>query len=278
MTRAPTNGTAELRRVGRLSVVAYRLSVVAAFLGFALSTAPSRAAEDEGTDDQRAKADEKAKPADNETKPADDAAEKKKPEKEEKEAGEEDVYGHGMQFGLRAGIVLGYKIDFRYQHSPLCAPYDPTKGSWDQQQKICGFGAPPAADVALSFAPLDSVEPFIFGRFGFSAEAATATTAQFLFGAGVRLYTMSDSRFKMFVEPAIAYEGDGAAGMPGDDHNPPGLNPEYKQDLVFHLGIGPQYDFAKAFGAFINGGVDVGVLRSISANLLLNIGVQLRAP
>lgn len=194
----------------------------------------------------------------------------------QKEKGDEDTFGHGFQFGLRGGVVLGYKMDFRYQHSPLCTPYDASKGSWDQQQKICGFGSSPAAEVALSFAVLDSLEPYVFGRFGFSAESKTDTTAQFLFGAGVRLYTMSDSRFKIFIEPGIAYEGDGAVGSA--EYNPPGLNPEYKKDLIFHLGIGPQYDFAKQFGAYINTGLDVGVLRSISAALILNIGIQLRMP
>jgi len=48
--------------------------------------------------------------------------------------------------------------------------------------------------------------------------------------------------------------------------------------MVFHLGIGPQYDVAKAFSLFLNLGIDVGVFRSISAVLLGNVGAQLRFP
>jgi hypothetical protein len=193
----------------------------------------------------------------------------------QKEKGEEDSFGHGGQFGLRAGVVFGYKMDFRYQHSPYCTPFDPSKGSWDQQQKICGFGAAPAVEVALSFAPLDFAEAYAFGRFGFSGEEKTDTNALQMLGAGVRLYTMSDSRLKIFIEPALAYEFEGGGNNPAWNL---GLNPEYKNDLVFHLGIGPHFDFAKAFGAYAAAGLDVGVLRSISALLFLNIGVQVRMP
>lgn len=195
------------------------------------------------------------------------------PKKEDKESGEDDTYGHFMQFGIRAGIDLGYKMIFRYPHSPLCTPYDPAKAV-HEQQKVCGFGAPAGTEVAISFGVLDSVEPYIFGRFGFSKESKTNTKPLQQFGLGARLYTMSDSRLKIFIEPALAYETEGGAGdarwAPGD------LNPAYKKDLIFHLGIGPQYDVAKAFGIFLNGGVDVGVLRAISATLLINIGAQLR--
>lgn len=195
--------------------------------------------------------------------------------KEEKEAGEDDAYGHGMQFGLRAGVMLGGAMMFRYPQSPPCRDpsTDPNfaKG-FGEYQKTCGFLTAPAVDVALSFAPLDSIEPYVFGRFGFSGQAQTNANPLFMFGAGARLYTMSDSRFKIFFEPAVAYQGEGGAG------NPLYAPAEYKKDLVFHLGIGPQYDFAKAFGLYINSGLDVGVLRAISATLLLNIGVQLRMP
>lgn len=193
----------------------------------------------------------------------------------EKEKGADDAFGHGFQFGLRAGVVLGYKMDFRYQHSPYCTPFDASKGSWDQQQKICGFPASPAAEIALSFAPLDFVEPYVFGRFGFSGETKTDTNALQLLGVGARLYTMSDSRLKLFIEPALAYEFEEGGNNPAWNM---GLNPEYKKDLVFHLGIGPQFDIAKAFGIYADAGLDVGVLRSISAILFLNIGVQVRFP
>ncbi len=195
------------------------------------------------------------------------------PPEPQKEVGEDATYGHGMQFGLRAGVVFGYKMDFRYEGSPFCRAFDPSKAV-DSQQKVCGFGAAPAAEIALSFAPLDAVEPYIFGRFGFSGEKATNTNALQLYGVGARIYTMSDSRFKIFIEPALAFEAEGGAGNIDWSYN----HPTYKKDLIFHVGVGPQYDFAKAFGAYVNAGLDVGVLRSISATLLIHIGLQLRIP
>lgn len=205
--------------------------------------------------------------------PPPEAKPEAEPKKEDKESGEEDTFGHGLQFGLRAGVVFGYKMDFRYDKSPLCQKLDRTKAD-NEQQKICGFGSPAGTEIALSFGVFDSVEPYIFGRFGFSGESKTNTKPLQLIGLGARLYTMSDSRLKIFIEPALAYETEGGYGS--TDWTPVTYTPAYKKDLIFHVGVGPQYDFAKAFGIFLNGAVDVGVLRAISANLVVNIGAQLR--
>ncbi|HEX3852355.1 MAG TPA: hypothetical protein VHW01_15400, partial [Polyangiaceae bacterium] len=32
-----------------------------------------------------------------------------------------DSFGHAFQFGLRAGLLGGYNMIFRYDHSPFCA-------------------------------------------------------------------------------------------------------------------------------------------------------------
>jgi len=160
----------------------------------------------ESVDEQSKLATEKKdEPAPSKAEPAAEA----KPE--DHEAGEEDTYGHGMQVGIRGGFVLGYKMSFRYDNSPFCTKPDPEKAA-NKQQKICGFGAPPAAEVALSFAPFDSVEPYVFGRFGIGGESQTNTKPLKLFGLGARIYTNADSRFKIFVEPALAYETEGGAG------------------------------------------------------------------
>lgn len=196
-------------------------------------------------------------------------SEESKPDDDAKKSDEST--GHGFQFGARVGVAFGYKMDFRYDRSPFCRPFDPSK---TEQQKVCGFGAPPGIEVALSFAPLDGVEPYVFGRFGFSGESDTDTKALQLYGVGVRLYTMSDSRLKIYIEPALALEVEGGAGHPQYAAN----NPEYKTDVVFHAAVGPQYDFNRYVGVFLNAGLDVGVLRSISAILLANIGVQARFP
>jgi hypothetical protein len=248
------------------------LSAAAALAIIALS--PAALAEDTVEDpsesgEEAKKSDDKADTKKAQDAPAEDAKE---------DAGKEDDYGHGQQASLRVGLMLGYKMDFRYPHSPYCAEtYNLAKGP-DEQLKTCGFGAPPAMDLALGFAIIDSIEPFVFTRLGLTAETRTDTNPLFLLGAGVRIYTMSDSRFKIFFEPAVAYQGEGAKSPPTPGFNPYSFPLEYKKDLLFHLGIGPQYDFAKNFGVYINSGLDVGVLRSISATLLLHIGVQGRLP
>jgi hypothetical protein len=192
----------------------------------------------------------------------------------------DDKFGHGLQFGLRAGLVGGYRMIFRYDKSPFCRTPEPQKGDKDQQ-KFCGNGAPLAMDVALSFALLDFVEPYVWGRFGLAGESSTNTKALTAFGVGARIYTMSDSKLKIFVEPAIGFETEGGAGNTAwafKNSNPPGQLPEYKQDFLFHLAAGPQYDFARAFGVYAHAGLTTGVIRYIHTELELSLGVQLRVP
>jgi len=186
---------------------------------------------------------------------------------------EEDSFGHMGQFGLRAGLVLGYRMVLRYDSSPFCAAPDPLKSTKDQR-KFCGHGAPLAADFGLSFGVLDFFEPFVWARLGFAAEAETDTKPLVIVGAGARLYTMSDAAFKIFVEPAVALEFEDGRGSRAWQAN----SPDYKQDLVFHLAAGPQLDFSRHFGAYVTGGVTTGVLRAIHSSLDLQIGVQGRYP
>jgi opacity protein-like surface antigen len=204
----------------------------------------------------------------------DDAKGKDEPKaKDSDDSKKDEDTGHGFQGGLRVGFVFGYKTVFRYPQSPFCRAFDNTKTVSDQQ-KVCGFLAPPGVELALSFALFDGFEPYIFARFGFAMEKETDTEALQLYGVGARIYTNSDSRLKIYIEPAIALAAEGGAGSVTYALN----NPEYKTDLVFHAAAGPQYDFSKLVGIYLDGGLDVGVLRAISANIHLNIGAQVRLP
>ena len=187
----------------------------------------------------------------------------------------DERFGHGMQLGLRADIVGGYRMIFRYDKSPFCRT---PKGVADKdEQKFCGNAAPMAVNVALSFAIADFAEPYVWARFGLGGEASTNTEAVMAFGAGARIYTMSDSKFKIFVEPAVGVEVEGGAGNVAwrfDDMT----TPDYKTDVLFHLGVGPQYDFARAFGIYAAAGMTTGVLRYIHTQLELSVGAQVRVP
>jgi hypothetical protein len=85
---------------------------------------------------------------------------------------------------------------------------------------------------------------------------------------------MSDSAFKIFIEPALAYEFEGGNGALAFQAN----KPVYKNDMLIHLAAGPQLDFAKYVGVFIDAGLTTGVLRAIHTELELQLGVQARFP
>jgi hypothetical protein len=208
--------------------------------------------------------------------PKDEAAPAKAVNPEDAKApGEDDDFGHGGQFGLRVGLVGGYRMVFRYDKSPYCSEPKLDKAAKDQQ-KFCGHAGPLAIDIGISFAPLDGIEPFLWGRFGLSGESETNTEKLIVLGAGARIYTMSDSKFKIFIEPAVGVELEDGAGNELWKYG--GANPEYKTDIVFHLAAGPQLDVAKAFGFYLNAGITTGVLRYIHSSLELQGGVQLRVP
>jgi opacity protein-like surface antigen len=235
-----------------------------AALALSSSTAPCRAAESE---DEAGEAKSEAKESEGDT---GDAA--KKPAEAEaapKEESKPEAFGHGRQFGLRAGMVLGYRMVLRYDNSPYCAEPKPAKQPKDQQ-KFCGYPAPLSVDLGLSFGVADFLEPFVWARFGLSADTHSDTNPLVLIGAGVRLYTMSDAAFKIFIEPAVALELESSRGTPAWQLG----SPEYKKDFVFHLAAGPQLDFHPNFGAYLTGGVSMGVVRALASTLDLNIGVQ----
>ena len=257
-----------------------KLALLAGLSILWLSTASVRADEESETDatgeagEADAPANDKSDDAPNtsegeDAKPADEAA-----------SAEKEDFGHGGQLGLRLDATWGYRMVFRYPESPFCAEPDPEK-TVDDQQQFCGHGGPWGLDAALSFALLDSIEPYLWGRFGLEGEPQTNTEPVFIVGAGVRIYTMSDAAFKIFVEPAVGFEFEGASDVPAV---PAGWNPsdaseyapDYKKDLVFHLAAGPHWDFSEHFGAYLTGGLTVGVLRYISASMELQFGVQAR--
>jgi hypothetical protein len=181
-------------------------------------------------------------------------------------------YGHFGQFGLRAGLVVGYRMILRYSDSPFCAA--PDGGPADAQQTFCGHGAPLATDLALSFGVLDFLEPFVWTRLGFSAERATDTNPLRVLGAGVRLYTMSDAAFKIFIEPAVGVELESGRGTPAWQLN----GPQYKKDFLFKIAAGPQYDFGRHVGLYVTAGVSAAFVRALGASLDLSFGVQGRLP
>ena len=139
---------------------------------------------------------------------------------------------------------------------------------------MCGHGAPLALDLAASFALLDFIEPYAFLRLGLAGEKETDTKPLLVLGAGARIYTMSDSAFKIFIEPALAWELEKGAGT----FKAAGYDPVYKKDLLVHLAAGPQLDFSRYAGVYVDAGLTTGILRSIHSELELQLGLQARFP
>lgn len=186
-------------------------------------------------------------------------------------------YSHALQLGLRAGLLGGYRMVFRYDDSPLCVPPDFQK-SFDDQQKFCGHMGPALVDVALSFAPLGGIEPFVMGRFGLVGESQTNTQPLKIVGVGARIYTRQKQALKIFVEPSLGIEFEDGAGAPEWTFNG-AFDPQYKTDVVFRAAVGPQFDFARGVGAYLQVfGMSVGVLRYIHATLEFGGGLQVRFP
>lgn len=185
---------------------------------------------------------------------------------------EDTDLGHMGQFGLRAGLVAGFRMILRYSDSPFCRV--PDNEPADHQPKFCGHGAPLATDFGLSFALLDFFEPFVWARLGLAPEPSTDTNPLVVLGVGARLYTMSDSAFKLFIEPALGWELESGRGSPAWQAN----SPDYKKDLVLHVAVGPEFDFSRYVGAYVTGGLSAGVLRALGSSLDLNLGVQGRVP
>lgn len=188
-----------------------------------------------------------------------------------KRPGEQDrSFPHAGQFSLRVAFVGAYRIVSRYDSSPYCE--NPVPANPADRKTLCGFGAPPAIDLAVGFAPLNGIEPFAWARFGLTGESATNTQPLVALGVGARLYTMNDSAFKFFIQPAVGWELEKGAG------NPSWLGTVYKQDFLMQLLAGPQYDFSPGIGAYGAVGITAGILRAIQTWMEFDIGVQARFP
>lgn len=201
------------------------------------------------------------------------AADKRGQEPDPTSEPDDDTFDHGRQFALRAALVAGYRVVARYSDSPYCR--DPDRSiAREEEQKVCGHAAPLALDLGLSYGLFSSLEPFLWARFGLSAEQETNTDPLLILGAGVRLYTMSDSAFKIYIEPAVGVELEGEAGDPDWSD----VSSRYKTDLVLHLAAGPQLDLAKNVGIYADAGITAGIVRAFHAGMELKLGVQVRLP
>lgn len=182
---------------------------------------------------------------------------------------ENKTLSHKGQFQLRVALGASYRIVMRYDDSPQCSSSRNENG---ELRTLCGFGSPASLDLALGYAPSPGFEPFLWGRFGLAEETDTRTAPLVILGAGARLYTMSDSAFKFFVEPALGLELERGISQ-GDNRIA-----QYKQDFILRLSLGPQFDFSRNFGAYAAGGLTVGMLRSLQSWMDLHVGVQARFP
>jgi len=176
------------------------------------------------------------------------------------------THPHAGQFSLRVAIVGAERIISRFDSSPTCG----LAAASSDPKKFCGFGAPLALDLAVGFAPINAVEPFVWVRLGLGAETTTHTSPLAVVGAGARIYTARDAAFKFFLQPAVGWELESGTGSQPFDQK------DYKKDFLLQLLAGPQYDFTNNVGAFAAVGVTAGMLRAIQTWLEVDIGLQAR--
>lgn len=182
-----------------------------------------------------------------------------------------DPVAHGGQFGVRAAWVFGRRLILRYDRSPLCGEFD-SRTSESDQVKFCGHGAPAAIDFGVSYATADWIEPYLWGRFGFSAELVTDTEAVVIVGGGARLYAQSEPGFKLFLEPALGLELEKGRGK-GQ-----WARFDYPIDVVVHVAGGVQFDAGRSLGLFADIGVTSGLIRAFHSSLEFKAGIQVRIP
>ncbi len=177
----------------------------------------------------------------------------------------EDPLNHDEQFGLRLGLTLPYKVNFRYDDSPPCGTRNPV-----EEKNVCSVASPLALDIAASYALSGTIEPFVWFRLGLGDVTETSTEAATIVGAGLRLYTRNDARFKIFLQPAIAGQFEGpTVAIPGRN---------WETDVVAQVHIGGQYDFMRNVGAYLSLGPSVAFVRAMSLGIEGSIGAQARFP
>jgi opacity protein-like surface antigen len=241
------------------------LAILPALFTVLLASRPSLAAEDgdepktEEAPDGAGSGDESKGGESKDDESKDD--ESKSDESKDDSKAKDEAFGHGGQIGARIGLVGGYRMILRYDDSQFCTDYDFDKSPSDQQ-KFCGHPAPFALSTGLSYGIADWLEPFAWGRFGLASEGKTDTEPLVMFGLGVRVYTMSDAPFKIFIEPAI--------GLEVED----GLYADYDTDVALHLAAGPTFDLNRHFGIYLTGGITTTVVRYLASSLEFDFGFQ----
>ena len=257
-----------------------RLCVVLASIVFVLGSARSSLAAEDETEPASVEIDPQKGSEESDESPKKEAADEDAAEKKDEEGDgdgqkkeKDEAFGHQGQFGLRLGVVGGYRMVLRYDESPYCRTPNPLKAPNDQP-KFCGHTAPFALTAGLSFALFDFLEPFAWARFGLEPEPETDTEPVVMFGLGTRIYTMSDAPFKIFIEPAIGLEIEKGRGTPLWQLN----DPEYTEDIVLHLAAGPSLDFARYVGAYLTAGITTGIVRALHNSLDIELGIQGRYP
>ncbi len=213
-------------------------------------------------------------PAPGEVEPAPDEG---APAPGEVEPAPDERFGHAMQAGVRAAVMGGYRMVLRYDDSPFCSEPDFAKSIQDQQ-KFCGHLGPVMLDLAASFAPLASIEPFVMLRLGLSGESQTDTRPLRILAVGTRIYTRPNKPVKFFVEPSVGVEFEAGAGDPAFAYHG-AFDPQYDTDVIFRAALGPQIDLAQHFGLYVQVfGMSVGVLRYLHATMEFGAGLQARFP
>ena len=186
------------------------------------------------------------------------------------------------RFRPRGPVQLPHRVPDRLPDAvslrqvAACAPYNYAKSASDQQ-KFCGFGAAPASASRWGSRSSTSSSRSPSFASGFPTRPHRPTPGKLVHaGAGARLYTMSDSRFKIFFSPWLGARlhrrsGPSRPAKPRRSRADDDAQPDHRRILPYRHPRAPRHRPSvrlsrEASGSTLSGGLTFQMLRYLGAS------------
>jgi len=175
------------------------------------------------------------------------------------------AFGHLHQGYARLTFGTGYRFIVPYDDKAVCGPNGDTSP--------CESRAPGFMDADVGFGAAAGIELGVMLRLGLEYEDLN-DSYPIVFGPGIRLYPSAESRVKIFLAFRVLVDFTKIGPQrPGID-----AEPQAKTDLAFRGEPGLQVEITRNVGVYIQGGVQVGMLRWLYFEADGGLGFQVRFP
>jgi hypothetical protein len=168
-------------------------------------------------------------------------------------------WDHGGQFGLRAGMGMGYSFVIRYHDGAGPDPCDAANN------KFCTGASPLMLDTALGFGVTRGLE--LDARFRLGVTESFDGSRPMQVGIGLRTMGDGSGRLKFVLGAAMYFDVTGDRPRAGGDF-----------DFILRAEEGLQYEVNRWLGVYGHFGESFGILRNFSCVVDATVGLQLRAP